>query len=202
MSKIESGRWSEQLRRMFGMAGTTLVSGELSPEVSPIVILESESVQWNFLKGVRDVYVGHTVAAAVGFTSKMRLRNPANSGVAGVLEFTEMTPNGLAVTMTVAANEQTVDFPTAVAPSVPDNRWGPLTTGRSTLVVTSTNAQATGPAGEVIGRGLTLSGVPWLYQKAIFVAPGVAIDLGIFATNLEMLFSFKWSERSFPVLEQ
>ena len=53
MSKIETGRFSDLLRRSLGMKGQELVSAELAPELSPTWQVESAlNQEWDWAKGV------------------------------------------------------------------------------------------------------------------------------------------------------
>ena len=202
MSKIEVGRWSQQLRRMLGQAGQDVVAAELAPEISPTFELEGMSVQWNFLKGVRDVYVGQTIAAVALNVGKWRFRNPADSGMAAVFSLIRLVPASGAAALAIRVNSQTTDFATSQPTTVPDTRWGPLTTGRSAIVATFTNAVTAIPAGQTVAQSREPTSIAWQYDQEIFIPPGVTMDVGTDTANIQMTASFKWSERPFPVLER
>jgi len=81
VAKIETGRFSELLRRSLGMKGVENVAPELSPELSPTWQLESaRNQEWDYLKGVMQLSgtAGQSAGAAGG---TFRLRNPEGSGV-------------------------------------------------------------------------------------------------------------------------
>jgi len=200
VSKIEIGRYSEQLRRMFGMKGQETVSSELSPEVSPTIQLEGPGAEWNFLKQVRDCAFGNTVIGAVGFTTKWRFRNPVDSGIIAVMEAWELTPTLLAG-MSINGNAQTVDLPTASIAAVTDGRWGTITASRPTVIVSSSNAQATGPAGESFAEAVRLGSTAWLYDQEIVLVPGAVLDIGLVSTNIDARIWARWRERQIPALE-
>jgi len=81
VSKIETGRFSDLLRRSLGMKGQELVSAELAPELSPTWQVESAlNQEWDWAKGVNQ-YGGslHVITGPVG--THFRLGNPSGSGV-------------------------------------------------------------------------------------------------------------------------
>ena len=202
MAKIELGRWSEQLRRMAGMAGQEVVSGELAPEISPTFELEGQSVEWNFLKGVRDVYVAQTIPNLAGNSSKWRFRNPADSGVLAVFEYIEIMPENAPAKVSIVVSEIFVDFTIVQPVAVPDIRWGALTTGRSALVVTFDNTVPVGPAGQGIAQSGPDTRQAFRYDNEILVLPGVTLDAGTATANIQLVGSFKWRERPMPILER
>jgi len=203
MSKIEIGRWSEQLRRMLGMAGVDRVAGDLSPEISPVIVLENPTVDLLFLKGVRQCFGGHNLAAAGGFTSKWRLRNPTGSGVIAVINWLTLTPDPT-TNLRVAVNEQTVNLTVVLNTTIPDARWNALNTAnpQSTLVLSASNAQATGPAGDLLVETQSLANVEWMFPSRFPLLPGVSVDFGTSVANVAARMWVEWTERAFPVLEQ
>jgi len=203
MSKIETGRWSEQLRRMFGMAGISSVSADLSPEISPVVVLEEPTNDWLFLKSVRQVFVAQTVAAAIGFTSKFRIRNPVGSGVLAVMRTITMT-SPTTTDLRVNINEQTVDFSVSEPTTVPDSRWNALGSAAptSSLVASSANDQATPPAGDPLLEVLTLGNTPVVLAEAFPMLPGTTIDFGHPSVNISLRVWCSWIERTLPALER
>jgi len=202
MAKIEIGRWSEQLRRMMGMAGVTDVSADLSPEISPVIVLEGPTPDLAYLKGERQVFCAATVSAVAAMNSKARLRNPPNSGVIAILKsLTMVSPT--TTDLRVNINQFTTDL-TLVDTTVPDPRWGALGLAipASTLVASTTNSQASAPGGEPMLEVTTLANVPVVLAEPFPLLPGVAIDFGHPSVNIPLRFWVTWSERSFPVLEQ
>lgn len=85
MSKIEVGRYSELLRKLLSMKGVVDVSGELSPEISPVFILEAERPEWEFLKNEKVMSSTFAVNAVAAQNAVYRLRNPLGSGVVAVI---------------------------------------------------------------------------------------------------------------------
>lgn len=200
MAKIEVGRWSDQLRRMLGMAGTSVVAAELSPEISPTIQLEGPGAEWNFLKGVRDCGGGGQLGAGAGFVSKWRFRNPAGSGVIIVIEVIALTPVATA-NLAIRGNAQTVNFTQLLLPSVMDARWGPIGSARPSLILSEDNTVAAVPAGEEMGRVSRSANGEWLYDREIVLVPGSNIDAGTETQNVGCRMWARWRERGLPVLE-
>ena len=187
---------------MLGQAGQESIAAELAPEISPTFELEGQSVEWNFLKGVRDIYVGQTIAASALNVGKWRFRNPTGSGVIACFTYVALLPTTAATgALAIRINTLTADLPTAQPTTVPDTRWGPLTTGRSAIVATFTNTSPTIPAGQTIAQSRFAS-IEWRYEQEIVLLPGSGLDVGGDTINTAMTGSFVWHERPFPVLER
>ena len=204
MSKIEIGRWAELLKRISGIAGADVVAGDLSPEVSPTLQLEDlNSAEFQFLKSVRLCFGANSLGAAAGFTTKWRLRNPANSGVIAQVSWIEIVPVTNDLNVSITFNQQTVDFPTAVLTSAPDARWNSIATAKqTTLIMTASNSQATGPAGDFIAASRTQGINPWMFQRQIPMMPGTTLDWGTASQNVAVTTWVSWTERGFPELER
>lgn len=202
MAKIEVGRWAEQLRRMFGMAGVDQVAGDLSPEISPVVVIDTPTADLAFLKSERQVFFAITVAAAAGFNSKVRIRNPPASGCMALMKLIVMTSPSTA-NLRINVNQFTTDL-TPADTTVPDPRWGALGLAipASTLVASGSADQASDPGGEPLLEQLTLSNTPVRMDQAFPMLPGVGIDMGHTATNITLRVWATWIERGFPELER
>lgn len=84
---IGSARWSDALRRYFGLAGELIVGRELSPDLVPIVTLEPHRPEWEYLIGTRLV-AGSIIGAPPDLNERrtVQLANPAGSGVLLVVD--------------------------------------------------------------------------------------------------------------------
>lgn len=204
MSKIEVGRWSNQLRRMFGMAGVVDVSADLSPEISPVVVVEEPTVDLDFLKELRLCFTGNTIAGVVGNASKWRLRNPANSGTMIVVKTVEQVGIQAGILWQININQQTVDFPSRLLTTVPDSRWNTLGSAAQTTVgvVSSSNAQVAGPAGDIIAFAERAAQRQFTFPQAIPILPGAALDWGTGNADIDARMWICWTERALPVLER
>lgn len=184
------------------MAGVEDVSADLSPEVSPVVILEGPTSDLLFLKGVRQVFFALTVNAAAGFNSKIRIRNPPGSGVIALIRrITMISPT--TTDLRIRVNQFTTDL-TVADTTVPDPRWGALGLGipASTLVASGSADQASAPGGEPILEVLTLANTPVVFGEEMPLLPGVALDMGHPSTNISLRVWATWTERGFPELER
>lgn len=200
MSKIEVGRWSEQLRRMLGQKGESIVAGELSPEVSPTIQLESSTAEWAFLKHVRLSALATRVAPGVGFLSILRLRNPADSGAIAVIEkliLTIGTTDLLILTLGTTPTDLT-----AVATTVRDSRWDAGgAVGQNALVASSSNAIAAFTGTATILEIEFVANTPFTYDIPFLLLPGRMFEVGATGNNTRLNAVVAWRERSLPALE-
>lgn len=200
MSKIEIGRYSDQLRRMFGMAGVMEVAAELSPEITATIELEGPSAEWNYLKGVRDAGCGADIAAAVGFLGNNRLRNPVGSGVIATIKGVALTSVTSRASYVIARGVETGDLALGtVNTTVLDERWAAL--GQTSLIWSVTNLDAAGQAGRAFVRGRLLADTQVLYPFPIVLPPGTSLDFGSADSNIRIIAWAAWSERALPLLE-
>ena len=201
MSKIETGRFSELLRRALGMKGVSDVATELSPEVSPTWELESPTAEWDFLKGKKLCIATATVAAAVGFQAAIRLRNPATSGVLAVLEAVVWVTNP-ADNTSVRYGIANVDLSTAGGTLVRDHRWlSSSATVRAALLFSADNTGDT-VAGQVVHRTSRAADVEAQLPGGFVLTPGDSIDLQTGSVNIGLRATYIWSERQLPELER
>jgi len=202
VSKIEIGRFSELLRRMLGMKGQTEVAGELSPEISPTLVLEGPTAEWDFLKGVRGCACAEELAGGVGFTTRFRLRNPQDSGVIAEVHFLTMSSN-LSPDFNVNRGQIFGELPQALVTVVPDLRWGAIGTTTTALIFSGDNASAAGPAGDLIATARVVSKTVFTYSVPTVLVPGTSLDWGLKAGITDgRVFTFAaWKERQLPRLE-
>lgn len=106
MSQIQTGRFSNLMRRYLGMKGVTEVTPELAPEISPVFILESQRPEWEFLKNEKlmsFVFGGVGVAAQ---NAVARLRNPPGSGVVATITAIRMVTDTLSIGLVSRDDDQ------------------------------------------------------------------------------------------------
>jgi len=201
MAKIEIGRYSDRLRRMLGMKGASDVATELSPEVSPVIVLEQAGAEWEFLQGVRLCGVSTLLLGVAANRSILRLRNPLRSGVIATVTQTEYVSTALPDVNLQRGREQ-VDLATIGATAVRDTRWGPQSAlFRTALQASSTNGGAV-PAGEdVLWRIRTLANTRNIYSSHYVLIPGDSVDLSTVTVNTPIIGTFTWKERPVAPLE-
>lgn len=203
MAKIEIGRYSAQLRRMFSMKGQDVVAGELSPEISPTVELGGNGPEWHFLRDDRIQICNIEQAPVVGQPSSWRMVNPATSNIVAVVEgidwnVTQDTEQDLTL--------DTVLTPLA-QPSFPiirDTRWAnlntvPPTVSMSPLVFSSGGVTVTGS----ILWHARLVPTTINHQELNFVlGPGFSLNGGNGNDNLRVVWTIYWRERRLPPIER
>jgi len=205
MSKLEQGRWSQLLRRATGAAGTEVVAGSLSPEISPIWIVQSDDQDIEFLKNVRRCAVGIDLNGAAGFFTRFRLRNPVGSGVIATVTGMDIVDTTATTPFTGARGNETTDLALGSVPTtVIDPRWEAQTTTGSTLILSVDNTLAIGPVGDNLFRVTKLLNETYRMPPVLQVVltPGSNFDWAsvLFAQNLQT--SVSWVERAFPELER
>lgn len=200
MSKIEVGRYANQLRRMFGMAGSSIVSAELSPEISPTVQLEGPVAEWEFLKGVRLAGSGQNITAGAVNPSSIRLLNPVGSGCIATVTRLLYSTSGIQQ-MSVFLGGAAVNIGAVVATGVRDSRWNAGgATGQNALILSITNS-----GGVLVGQRMYLArtnpDLTVILPTSYVLLPGDNLDVSGFSNNTAIQASFEWSERGLPELE-
>ena len=202
MAKIEIGRYSEQLRRWFGMAGIEIVAGEMAPEISPVVVLEQPAQDSDFLKGVRHCYGQSAITGVALNTSKVALINRIGSGT--ILTIQELVMSGNAISgHQVRISSLQVDHAAIVNTFVPDTRW------RQTVAVINTVGRLSftnGTPDVMGGDGLIqqrpLPNTPTAAAAGLVILPGRTLEFGVNTLQVTLTFFVHWTERHLPALEQ
>lgn len=204
MSKIEQGRWSQLLRRATGAAGQEVVAGHLSPEISPVWIIQEADQDLDFLKIVRRMAVGIELGAGAGFLTKFRLRNPVDSGVISIVTSMDMRLDALS-TVTGARGTAVTDLSVGNVPTtVIDERWGATSATGGTLILSVDNTTVLGPEGDNLFRDRLAAETRYRMpsELKIVLTPGTNFDWGAVTVNRLIRTSLTWFERPFPDLER
>ena len=202
MSKIELGRYSDLLRRALGMKGVQEVAGELSPEISAVWNVESDLPEWQFLKAVRLVSGAGGQGPVVGQNFTGRLRNPPDSGVIATVNHVSASPSlDSGFILRFRTVPLTGDFATLEQSGARDGRWGIPTTSISPLIVSSTTSATPQTGGFLLQTQLTLAGTEFKFGVPVVMPPGSTLMLSSSTQNLQVVFSFHWTERQLPILE-
>jgi hypothetical protein len=205
VARIEIGRWSELLRRASGMAGVEIVSSEMSPEISPVFVVEGDTGDWDYLKHKKLFACQFSVPASVGEFSHWQLRNPPTSGTIAVIE--RITASTTASDYTrLMLNKVTTDYTTAAYPVVQDTRWQtypgpPLNFNVSSLKATHEGDSGVG-AGSIFSQQRLISNTPWTFVGPLVLTPGYALSGQNTTYNLAMSVTVQWSERKLQPLER
>lgn len=200
MSKIEIGRYSALLRRALGMAGVQEVAGHLSPELSPTWQLEGSTDEWMFLKDVRAMSMGESIASGAG-QGHYRIRNPANSGALCVITKLFVVPQGSNV-ITARIQELTVDLTNGGLATSRDTRWLTQSVFTHTAMVLSfQNTSGIGVGVGTIWVARTLANTPAIFKEQVILAPGWAVTFGNTSNAVIVDLYASWHERALPALE-
>jgi len=204
VSKIETGRYSELLRRMLGQKGQEVVAGELSPEISPTFQLEAAlpSLEWYYLKGVKALGFAQTIGANALAGGHARLTNPLGSGVLGIVTLAAVSATA-DITWAVALQEDVALLGSAGLGSARDGRWPiPAALTQSALLVSFTAAAGAVPTGAgALGTGVILSRHEAQYDSQVVVPPGFSLDWGSNTANVFVAIRADWFERPVAPLE-
>lgn len=201
MPRIQSGRWSELLRRALNLVGTEEVAGELSPEVSPTWELEGSTAEWEFLKGVRLVGGAGELSAVAGQLATFQIVNPADSGVLGILEIVSATQAAGSAFHVRLAQSAEAALATVVQTGPRDTRWRQITTSISALQFTGQTQVAQISVGTLLLDETLNSRVPGQYLHSVVMAPGSTIQWQHQTANTDTRAYAVWKERPLLAVE-
>jgi len=200
MSKIEVGRYSALLRRALGMSGTEDVAGDLSPELSPTWELEGPTDEWSFLKDVREIGLGETIANGAG-AGHFRIRNPPGSGVLAVIKPISVAGDGTS-NNTAKIQELTADLTNTSLAAARDTRWLTQSTfSHSAMVLSFQNTGGMSVGNGTIWLSRALASTEVAYKEEVILAPGFALTFGSLINNVSLFLTASWHERQLPALE-
>lgn len=202
MAKILIGRYSEQLRRWFGMAGQEVVSGEMAPEVSPVIVLEQPAQDSDFLKGVRHCYGQAAITGVAANTSKAALINRIGTGTVLTIQELVFSTNIISGHLVRLSSLQ-VDHPGIINTFVPDTRWGQTvavinTVGRLSIA----NGTPTVLGGDGLIQQRPLPNTPVSSAAGLVIMPGRTLEFGVNTLAVTVTFYVHWTERALPALER
>lgn len=197
MSKIEVGRYSELLRKLLSMKGVEQVSGELSPEISPVFILESERPEWEFLKNEKLMSSVFGLSAVAAQNSVYRLRNPAASGVVAVIS-AFMLSVGVASEVLAERDDDNGNLGT-VLPTVSRDTRLPVLNASALIASQGNNVALSGEAWWT-AQILADTSIPQLLTFVL--SEGQEIDLLTINVNVRIRGWVHWRERRLDVLER
>ena len=181
------------------MKGVEVVSAELSPEISPVIILEDNTTEWQFLQAVR-LCVSSFIQQGVALQNTIiRARNPAGSGVIAVVTRVAYSPNITSQFLMGFANTL-ADLPTAAATAVRDHRWASAA-NPTTLVVSRSNDVGFSFSDSLWATD-SLGFTPQLFDSPFVILPGETIEMGTTTPEVTLRMGLSWTERQLPRLER
>jgi hypothetical protein len=144
-NEILVGRFNRGLQKLFGIKGGPPVP-TLGSEIMPIHPLAS-GVETRYLEGWNRYSSFFVLAAAVGFNSDVRIRNPRANNVLAVLE--KLAVASAAVqSIAVSLGTQVVDFPAGII-SPAARLDGRIGTQSSSLILSQQNTAVTVASNQV-----------------------------------------------------
>lgn len=200
-TKLERGQFSDFLRRYLGMTGSTEVAGDLAPELSPVLILEAERPEWEFLKSNRLMSCAFSIGPQVGATSAHRLRNPTNSGVVAIVTTAnfaiEVTGGGGRSVVSFTRNVDSGDLSSNTPTISRDTRYPGVNT--SALIG---SAQTVGLTGDTWFSTIVQSDVNCHVDVAFVLTPGNQIQMTALQTDVILRGTWQWLEKRIDPLER
>ncbi len=181
------------------MKGTEIVSGELSPEISPVIVVEDDTAEWQFLQGVRLCASSLAQGAVVAQNTMFRYRNPVGSGVIARFDVWGVTPT-TDCSFVAGYSSGAADFATAGATALRDHRWQQAAGSKTAIQVSRAN-DITFVLTDGFWGWDGLADVSQRYDQPLILLPGEAIDLGTITLNVEIRLFSTWTERQLPALE-
>jgi hypothetical protein len=187
---IQVKRFNAILGRLLGMAGVEDPAGALSPEISPVLVLENDRPEWLFLSNQFPMAAGGVETASVANPTFFRIRNPVGSGIIAVIEAVNLSASIIITDGVAQLGTQTVDMGGAMAPLVRDNRYGQIV---GSCTVSESNG---GGSGTGIERFRVPINTVYNYQNLpIILKPGTNYDWGVNDVNVEVHANIRWRER-------
>jgi len=199
VSKVEIGTFSQRLRRSLGMKGQEKVAGELSPEISPVIVLEDNAAEMQFLQGIRLCSSGMLQGAIVDENSIFRILNAAGSGVLAVFTYFQLTANRTS-TITVGYGMDQAALGTAGATAVRDGRWS-RPANPTTLTASRANNVAIGLNSTLLVSRL-ITGFIVKTKRQWVLLPGESLEWGTTTTDVQLETTLDWYEKPLPALEE
>jgi len=180
------------------MKGVTEISAELSPEVSPVFILEAERPEWEFLKGEKLMASVFSVTGVAAVNSAYRLVNPATSGVIAIITdiFFFVDVNGA---VSIFERNATQGNLAAILPTVSRDSRLPILNASSCIASVATNIAASGEA-FIISQILANTREHW--QPNYVMGAGQQLQISTTGVNITLRGAVWWKERRLDVLEE
>lgn len=187
---IQVKRYGQILGRLLSMSGVEDVAGDLSPEISPVLVLEADRPEWLFLAG-QFLLAGAGVQVALAANpSFFRIRNPVGSGIIAVVESIDVSAAAIITDGVATIGTATIDRANVMGSLVRDTRWGSIV---GTCLVSNDNGGSVGSGIErfraPINTGYRFNNMP------VVLAPGSHLDYGANDSNIELHVNIRWRER-------
>lgn len=200
--KIEVARFNATLGRLLSLSGVENPAGDLSPEISAVICMESDRPEWLYLGNQRLVAGGLGLAATALAGGAGRFHNPAESGILAVFHTLTVSAATAPQRVVVRLTTPAVDLGTLVA-TAQASRDSRLTTTVG-AVRTSVETISLGGVGVPVFQGWCPAGETILIPVTpIVLAPGSSFT--VCATEevvSQMYVNATWCERAIQPYER
>lgn len=208
MGRIETGRFSEGLRRLLNMKSNE-GPVDIAPEMVGVFALENDRPEWGIHKGEKWCQRGVSQAVGAGFSSKIKFRNPAGSGVIAIFHRLVVCVPTAITSIRFRCVLSSVDYATATARAIAmDTRfYENAQVAALSAVITSRQATdavdadsgfgiLTIPAAVPVEAGFGAGG-----PRAI-LAPGYALEIQCSTVAIALEAWATWTERGMTKAEE
>ena len=197
LALIGTARYETLIRRLLSTKGSE-AAPLLSPEIQPVLVVQRDAPELDFLKATHRFWGTGFEAASVGDASHVWLHNPAGSGILAVLEFFEMAPGPGVQVIAGPITDPTIGVAGATLELPADSRLG----GAPGACELRTLAQVASNLVGVYSYTLTATeGKTRLTNAGLVMAPGSGIGVRGLA-NVAMSANFIWTERALEQSEE
>jgi len=193
VNEIQVGRYNGLLHKLLDMKEGA-PSPTLATDVFPILVLEAERPEWEFLKGDRLMGCAFNQPATGGVNSKVRIRNPAGSGALVVVTMCTISI-GQNNDVQYGFEATNSDLATTLSESILDTRFAeggttfPTGVGRvsraNTAGANSVNILEYGMAARVSRRD----------HFKVVLSEGFSFNVRSTAVNVSLTGGWEWRER-------
>lgn len=180
------------------MKGVTDVASELSPEISPVIALESDRPEWEFLKNAKVMGGAYAQGAVAAQNCVVRLRNPAGTGVIAIVRPFWICSDTANFTFAIGRNTDQGVLAT-VHPIVARDTRTPILAASSLSLSTANNIVGAGGSSYLAGSILAQTMFP--DPDPFMLTPGNQIQMTTIDTNLGIRGAVYWLERRLDALE-
>lgn len=195
VNEIQAGRYNDLLHKLLSMKEGA-PSPTLSPEIVPILDIESDRPEWRFLAGE---YLFAALAEVTGVAAQLQrisIVNPAASGVIIVLERLTVRTSGNVSIQWGVGLASAAGAPTVLG-LVRETRWGAISSACG--LVTNQNSAALAQAQEQLPVLTNDTGL--VTRLDYILSPGFALNFVPNAVNTSFGISLTWRQRPFEQSE-
>lgn len=198
MNEIQSGRFNAVLHKLLDMKEGA-PAPMLASEIFPVIVIESDRPEWDFLQGIRNQGTNAAIAAVAAQRSKFRLRNPTGSGAIAVVESIVLrsdTTSLVRLHVGTVATDYSSTF-TGINRDTRDDVSG-------AVIPSSENSINASTLGSQFAAVHLRADDPYTLQFPRFIvalAPGGAMDVFTNVNNAALTVSVEWRERALEASE-